>query len=1340
MFFNSSEVEINFNEENFTNGASVKLKNNNIISFEEYADTINDYSVTYSRVGIVHYNPVSGVVTPLTDGKSIENVMVNVSVKSSSVTNKTQSFKVSVTNYIYARSLEINNVNFHYNEEADVYESNVLTLIVGDELLLPIILSPASCNVAPNITALSQNLIVNDGVIRTKNIASENEQVLITLKTGKNQYVYKIVNIKVVIPNNFSIELLNEDNQPLTDVFTNFAGYKLKVNSHKTFSLSELQKVLNTEFLDFYSLQETSISNEFVITFTKADSLYEKIALKHNQYSFVGNREITSNEIALNVYNAMNNFNFHVKFNENTLIESDINTFNLHLINEEFSELAAQENLPYYANFNILSELNTKEFNFSVYVLSGEHFIALNSVVQTEIANVLVNENGNIFVQPTAVGELKIKVIANDYNFYEEILTFHMLEEKVNSITSVVTTTHAITLYLNSTHSDYVDYINLSTFEAAPKYAFHRILEFSVSNENVLNLNLSGGVISALRIGTCELVVKCGNYSKTFYVEVKEYSGYILAQHNSSVARNGETLIVNKESLNNEYFVYFNVYFSNQQISCSGLKYELLNNNNEIIQNSEVVHSLSFIGSRLSFYTLNYDSQKIRYYITYLGLYMEGFVVINVNNPYSNITEVSFEKTEHEFEVNLYDTNEFSNPLVLTTDNPSLPFKQEHLSVTSSNLNVLVDSAGFITILYSVGHKLTEADYATITASAIVNGETVVVSYKLILFYSEPFANITNISFEKSDVEFEINLYYTNEFSNALTIETDNPLLAYDENLIVVNSSNNYVVIDKLGNVTILYNVGHELEESEYVTICVRTTIFGDEVCISYALNITYKEPYSKITGIYFDSPLSELEVNLYYSNSITNVLNVTTNNSLLPYRQEHLTVTSNHESVQVDSVGNVTILYAVGYELESVQFATITASAFINGEIVTISYVIKLFYEINYTPITTLQLSSDNVSLNFESFMENYTVSLFIILNNGANGTYNFNDIAVLSNSTGFETQIVTNELYVTIHEFNSGEITIGLISDTSVYNTLTLSVTNYMNISNESDLYKMVNSSAQFILTESFTVSSSFSSISNFNGKLHGNGKTISGFMVPLFSMLDADAEISNFTYNTGKITTIAGGSNKVTSLCVDNYGIIANVVVNAEFDINYTNAFMLGGVVYSNYGIISNVKLNITCKSNNATNSLLGLFVYENFNTITNSEVLSSSVVSNFFHVSGFAYTHAGVSRNAVISNCTTKFTFENSGKTSRFVSFIYRVQNGATTYTENCKAYVVYNNSGTGISNYGFVASSSGASYINCEVYINYNNYSPITLSFVGSGSNNYISNAGNNIFTNVIFNW
>lgn len=1120
---------MNYNEFNITNEVNVKLKNNCVVGFEEYCNTVNEYSVKYSRVGIVHYNPTTGLVSPLINDSKIEEVVVSLSVQNSLITTKTQSFKVRVTNYNYATDFQISNVTFNYNDDSLMFESNPITLINGDELVLPIVLTPANYNVEPTITTLTPNLTITNGVIRSNGVISDNEQVLVSLQVGKEQYIHKIVNVNVVMPNNFTIELLDKNYLPISDVFTNFTDYILKVNSQKNFSLNELQKVLNTEFIDFYSLEETNNNNEFLIVFTKANNLYEKIALKHSQDSFIRVNEIVSNEVNVNVYNAIENFNFSVKFNETTLVETDNNVFNLHLINETYRQLSIEEGVFYYANVKVLTELNTKQNNYTFYVLTSNGYVAINNLFETECATIKLQENGSYLILPTNAGELTIKVISNDNVAYEEILTFNIIEEKVTNILNSLTSNNTITLYLNSSNINYSDNFLLSSFESFPKYAFSGNLTFTSSNSEILNVNQAQGIASAVASGVCELIVINENFSKTYFVEVKEYSGYILIEYNGNSNLNNTTLTITKTLLQEACVVQFATYFNNEQLNGKLLKLEFLDENYNVVTSSNIINFFGLNGSRFSFTTLNYGVQKIKYSITHLELEIAGYIIVNVNNPYSNITSVSFESLETEFSINLYFTNQFKNDLNILTDNENLPYLPEHLTVTSSSNNVLLDS------------------------------------------------------------------------------------------------------------------------------------------------------------------------------------------------------------------VGNVTILYEQGYILQQEELVTITATALINNEFISVSYVIKLFYEINYTKITSLELNTSYVNLNFEEDNFNHLVNELIIINHGNEGVYNFNELTILSNDTNFLAEITNNQLVVTINKINSGTIKIGLLSNEDINCILTIVVTSYTTISCESDLYKLNNASEEFVITKNFNVSKLFVSINNFNGKLHGNGYTISGFDVQMFNKLELMAEISNFTINTGKITSVGIGG-KVTSLALENYGIISNVLINAEYDINHTTTFTLGGAVYSNFGIISNVKLSINAKSNNTTNSSVGLFVYENFNTIENCEVLSTSVVTNFWLVSGFVYTNslnANLNKDVYLNNCTTKFTFINNGSTYRFIPFIYRVQSGERVVTINCKAFVVYNGTGS-TTNYGFVASSSNSSYINCELFINYNNYSPITLPFVSSGSGNFISNAGNNIFTNVPF--
>lgn len=477
----------------------LKLENTNVtLNLDETAInrlTINpsnynqEINISYIIGNIIDYNYLTGEIKPINVGEET----VNIQVKNNENNYLTTSFKVEVTNNIYATNLSNLTINNKViNEE--------ITLFKGEKGTINYTVEPSNYNLETTFSVSNSLISVNkNGEFIVNNNVGECSIFVSVI--SKNDVITKEIKVTIIdFPTNLNFELkYNDENVDIAYVGTTYYANVLNDNLNYTNIIFEN---CNYELIE---------NNKFKISFASTGAT--TIKLKYSCSSFLSTKHFeTSKEIQ--VYNLITDVNFSL-FANNEIIPNN-NVYTIYLPNEEYYEDAVENNEVVFANIN----LSPKGINTKPNALSLE----LNGDSVTLVDNKLV---------PKQVGETTLKIVSNDLYNFEKVVVIKVEPLKVKTISSK----EEFVLYLNGddSHSGSAELI----YSVQPFYAYNTDVNIEYDS-NIIKIE--NNVIYAKNAGKTTLTLSANNIVKTVKVEVKYVPTNICAYINNEIINNNQEI------------------------------------------------------------------------------------------------------------------------------------------------------------------------------------------------------------------------------------------------------------------------------------------------------------------------------------------------------------------------------------------------------------------------------------------------------------------------------------------------------------------------------------------------------------------------------------------------------------------------------------------------------------------------------------------------------------------------------------------------------------------------------------------------------------------------------
>ncbi len=506
--FDCNEVVLDLNE------TAVNKLNINPTEYNQ------DVEINYVDNNIVAtYDYLTGVVTPLKEGAGT----INVKVKSGKTTTLSDSFKVVVTNNVYAE--QITNVKAN-----NVMLGSEITLFVGETGSISYNVLPSTFNKLSAITT-SNNLITinNNGSFVVGNSVGICD-IVISAQT-KTGYLTKTIRVNIVKePENIDLEL-KYNNETVTDLYSNTC-----YTAHILTPLQNYSNILfeNCEF-------EYVSNNIYKLKFITAGNV--SINASTTIFGTLTNKIVNSTS-KFKVYNVINDVNFALN-NNNVEIIPNKGVYTLYLPNlDKLSEAISQKELV-YADVSVGAKGLYMNSNSLSYKIEGDSVVL----------------NGNRIIA-NKLGTSKIVVSSSDFGMFSRE---YVVEVKPLEVREILLDSTEITLLLNGNNNDNSVIL---TPTIVPSCAYNTAYEFVSTS---INISITDNKITALFGGNAVVKILSGNVQKIVNISVNYVPTHILAKFNNVEVENGNVYICEVNNINSlTANVYSNeVLLANKNITIS---------------------------------------------------------------------------------------------------------------------------------------------------------------------------------------------------------------------------------------------------------------------------------------------------------------------------------------------------------------------------------------------------------------------------------------------------------------------------------------------------------------------------------------------------------------------------------------------------------------------------------------------------------------------------------------------------------------------------------------------------------------------------------------------------
>lgn len=1002
MAFEHQELEVNF-DETATNFAFVTLTDESLSTFANYEfSQPEDFEVSYGTEGVVTYNPVTGAVVPLTNEESVQSTTVTVTYRDSAITNATQTFEVTVTNFVYATDFVIEGVTFATNETNQIVSEQVV-LFTNSTLNLGYAPTPNNANVLPTIASDNEQVVVIDGVVYTNSNTLETANLTIELASGKNSVITKIIPIRVVQPiTEFEIALTDEAGNTVQTVWVG-ETYTLTVSTDTQNQVEMLAYINDLQYEDFYTLTQTAEYGVFEVVMTSGNFANENLMLVANDESYLHSSQVYSNSLSLNVYDKTYDYGFITANNDVSIVPNEAGKYALFATNQTNQNQAQNDGV--YSGFEttiVTTGVNTLEGNFEVYLnLQSNEPILVTDLFENEFVQLQRTENG-FEVYAFAPGEFSVLVQSLDADTYQEQLDIIVEATYVQDIAINQTSVSKFDLYLLAPQESGAEQQDLSVIAVVPSYAYYDNVQFVVNNADIAALQEQ--ILLAQSIGQTQLVVTAQEFSKQITVNVYGAVTSLQVQHNEDVASNEDVPTWQESELQTEFFVQIFAQSAQTNVTNGTFTLQFVDENNQVQETSSVVSSnLQVLNNKVLFTTQAYGTQKIYYAYSDAVATEYGYFILHIDNPYATVLDVSFAQSNVQLDVNLWETNTLTNALTLQVDNAEKPIDETAMFVSSSYYKVSINKQGEITIDYEIGTEI-EPILVTILATYSKDNQTYSDTYTIYLYYEESVAHITNVQFE--DTQITVSATDTNPFINTATLTySDATLNCYDT--ITFVSDNDLVLVNATTGEITLDGTLADITEQQQATITATVTTQEGEVA-EYSYEVIIENVYTEVSSISFEQ--SSLSVNLWETNEAQNELTILFNQTDKLWMSDLFAIQSDNELVSVADNGAITIHASVGTQIPE-TIITITAAYSHNSVALQASYTITVYYNEPLATITDITFVSEVQSVNA------YAVSAVL---NGVTITYS-DDTLNCYDTIAYQIQ---NNVYATINP-QTGQVT---------------------------------------------------------------------------------------------------------------------------------------------------------------------------------------------------------------------------------------------------------------------------------------------------------------------------
>ena len=475
-------VDVAFQYRTITFDINDTAINKLIISPETYNQGVVVSYVNNNKVA--NYDYITGVLTPVRVGTG------TISVQLKSDENKTiySSFDVSVTNNVYANSID----NITLNNKAI---SDEITLYTGDSGELNYTVLPNDFNMNSTISTNNNLISFNGKNFVVGNVEGESIINISAQKVDGN--ITKSIKVNIVkIPAEIDFKLYENNNS--NGYYTN-TEYILEI----TTELSDYSKVVfdncNFEYLN---------ENKYKVKFTKAGNV--KINAVTTVNGLVSSKTVYG-ERSYRVYNPILDINFSLRHQSELIHDNGVYT--LYLPNLELLDSAIADNELVYADLNISARgLYTNSTSLS-YSIEGDSVIL----------------NGNRIIA-NKLGQSKIVVkSADEGKFTRE----YIVDVKPLEVREIVCEDN-IQLYLNG---DNIQKDNVTICPTVvPSCAYNTNVIISKNNNNV---QVVDNKIMALSGGKSSVTLSCGNVSKIVNINITYIPTHMVVYLNGCAIKDG---------------------------------------------------------------------------------------------------------------------------------------------------------------------------------------------------------------------------------------------------------------------------------------------------------------------------------------------------------------------------------------------------------------------------------------------------------------------------------------------------------------------------------------------------------------------------------------------------------------------------------------------------------------------------------------------------------------------------------------------------------------------------------------------------------------------------------